>query len=274
MKKLQQLTLLAVVTATCLCSCVSSKKIIYFQGADSIYAEAQNIQLKYEMRLKPADQVLIKITCDSPELLEIFNSDVTMGSTSRSGSSSSYGTTGSMGSSLSYTVDNEGNLILPVLNKVFVGGMTCDEAAIAIENKVKEMDIIKNPDVTVHLLNARVTVLGAVRTPKVVNITSERNTVLDIISQCGDISDQGLRNKITLFREDNGLRTMYKMDLTSTDIFESPAFYVQQNDLIYVQPNKSQNVKSSAFSTFLSSAASILGFISSVTALVFTLSRK
>ena len=273
MKKLQQLTLLAVVTATCLCSCVSSKKIIYFQGADSVYAQAQEIKLKYEMKLKPADQVLIKITCDSPELLEIFNSDVTMGSGSRNGSSMSYGTTGSMGSALSYTVDNQGYLILPVLGKVHVGGLTCDEAAIAIEDKVKEKDIIKDPDVTVHLLNARVTVLGAVRSPRVVSITSERNTVLDIISQCSDISDQGLRNKISLYREDNGFRTKYDMDLTSVDIFESPAFYVQQNDLIYVQPNKSQNVKSSAFSTFLSSAASILGFISSVTALVFTLSK-
>lgn len=256
----------------CLSSCVSSKKIIYFQGADSVYAYAQAIQQKYEMKLKPADQVLIKITCDSPELLEIFSSDVTMGSNART-VSGSYGNTGSMGSVYGYTVDNEGDLLLPVLGHVHVGGLTCDQAAKAIENKVISKNIIKDPEVTVRLLNARVTVLGAVKSAHVVSLTSERNTILDVLAQCGDVSDQALRQKVTLYREENGQRSMYHMDLTQVDIFESPAFYVQQNDLIYVQPNKSQNVKSSAFTTFLSTGASILGFVTSLTALVFTLSK-
>lgn len=257
----------------CLSSCVSSKKIIYFQGADSVYAYAQAIQQKYEMKLKPADQVLIKITCDSPELLEIFNSDVTMGSGSRNGGSLSYGTTGSMGSVYGYTVDNEGDLQLPILGKVHVGGLTCDQAARAVENKVVSKNIIKNPEVTVRLLNARVTVLGAVKSAHVVSLTSERNTILDVLAQCGDVSDQALRQNVTLYREENGQRSMFHMDLTQVDIFENPAFYVQQNDVIYVQPNKSQNVKSSAFTTFLSTGASILGFVTSLTALVFTLSK-
>ena len=255
----------------CLSSCVSSKKIIYFQGADSVYAYAQAIQQKYEMKLKPADQVLIKITCDSPELLEIFSSDVTMGSSGTN--SSNYGNTGSLGSVYGYTVDNEGDLLLPVIGKVHVGGLTCDDAAKAIENKVISKNIIKDPEVTVRLLNARVTVLGAVKSPHVVSLNSERNTILDVLAQCGDVSDQALRQKVTLYREENGQRSMYHMDLTQVDIFENPAFYVQQNDLIYVQPNKSQNVKSSAFTTFLSTGASILGFVTSLTALVFTLSK-
>lgn len=260
------------VVVLCLSSCVSSKKIIYFQGSDSVYAYAQAIQQKYEMKLKPADQVLIKITCDSPELLEIFSSDVTMGSSSRN-TTGSYGNTGSLGSVYGYTVDNEGDLLLPVLGHVHVGGLTCDQAAKAIENKVISKNIIKDPEVTVRLLNARVTVLGAVKSAHVVNLTSERNTILDVLAQCGDVSDQALRQKVTLYREENGQRSMYHMDLTQVDIFESPAFYVQQNDLIYVQPNKSQNVKSSAFTTFLSTGASILGFVTSLTALVFTLSK-
>ena len=271
MKKLSILMLLGAVVL-CLSSCVSSKKIIYFQGSDSVYAYAQAIQQKYEMKLKPADQVLIKITCDSPELLEIFSSDVTMGSSNRT-NTSSYGNVGSLGSVYGYTVDNEGDLLLPVLGKVHVGGLTCDQAAKAIENKVISKNIIKDPEVTVRLLNARVTVLGAVKSAHVVSLTSERNTILDVLAQCGDVSDQALRQKVTLYREENGQRSMYHMDLTQVDIFESPAFYVQQNDLIYVQPNKSQNVKSSAFTTFLSTGASILGFVTSLTALVFTLSK-
>lgn len=272
MKKISILTLMAVV-AVCLSSCVSSKKIIYFQGADSIYAQAQQIQQKYEMKLKPADQVLIKVTCDSPELLELFNSDVIMGSSSRTGGSSNYAS-GSMTNAYGYTVDNNGFLTLPVIGKVQVQHLTCDEAAVVIEDAIKAQNIIKDPEVTVRLLNARVTVLGAVKGPRVVTLTSERNTVLDVLSQCGDVSDQALRQKVTLFREEDGIRTMYHMDLTQADIFENPAFYVQQNDLVYVQPNKSQNVKSSAFSTFLSSAASIVGFVTSLTALIISLSKK
>lgn len=270
MKKILSMTFVAA-AIVCLSSCVSSEKIIYFQHSDVVFEEAQQILQKYEMRLKPADQVLIKVTCDNPELLEVFNMDVTMGAGMRSGASLSYGTTGSMGSVYGYTVDNNGNLILPMLDPVYVRNLTCDEAATAIENMIKHKNIIKDPDVTVRLLNARVAVLGAVRSPHVVSLTSERNTVLDVLSQCGDVSDQGLRKKVTLYREENGKRSMYHLDLTQADIFDSPAFYVQQNDVIYVQPNKSQNVKSSAFSAFLGVAGSVISALASVAALVISI---
>ena len=272
MKKLLSLGAVACM-AICLSSCVSTKKIQYFQGSDQMFEQAQAIIQKYEMHLKPADQILIKVTCDNPELLEVFSLDVTLGAGARSGGNMSYGASGSMGSVYGYTIDNNGQVRLPVLGMVQVGGLTCDQAAEAIEQTIIQKNIIINPSVTVRLLNARVAVLGAVRSPHVVSLNSERNTVLDVLSQCGDLSDQGLREKITLYREDNGIRQKYDLDLTQADIFESPAFYVQQNDLIYVQPNKSQNVRSSAFPTYLSAGASILGFISSITALVFAIMK-
>ncbi|MCR5180624.1 MAG: polysaccharide biosynthesis/export family protein [Bacteroidaceae bacterium] len=270
MKKYSTLALLAI-AILCLSSCVSSKKIIYFQGSDSLYAQAQDIVQKYEMRLKPADQVLIKVTCDNPELLEIFNLDVTMGSGMRGGGNLSYGTTGSMGSVYGYTVDNEGYLDLPSLGKVKVGNMTVDEAARAVEKVIQSRNLIKEPEVTVRLLNARVAVLGAVKSPHVVSLNSERNTILDVLASCGDVSDQALRQNVTLFRENNGKREMFHMDLTQADIFKSPGFYVQQNDLIYIQPNKSQNVKSSAFSTFLGVGGSVISALASMTALVISI---
>jgi len=258
----------------CLSSCVSSKKIIYFQGSEQMFTEAQDILQKYEMRLKPADQVLIKVTCDNPELLEIFNLDVTMGSGSRTGSSySGLSNASSLGSVYGYTVDNAGYLDLPAIGKVLVANMTVEEAGRTIENSIVSKNLIKEPKVTVRLLNARVTVMGAVRSPHVVSLHSQRNTVLDVLAECGDVSDQALRQHVTLYRENNGKREMYHLDLTQADIFNNPAFYVQQNDLIYIEPNKSQNVRSSAFNTFLSSAASILSFVSSVTALVIVLTK-
>lgn len=272
MKKFFNLLAMAAI-AVALTSCVSTKKIKYFQGSDQMFDQAQAILQNYEMHLKPADQILIKVTCDNPELLEVFNIDVTLGSGNRTGSMTSYGTTGSMGSIYGFNIDNDGFVRLPVLGMVKVGGLTCDQAAEAIEKTIVEKNIIKNPDVTVRLLNARVAVLGAVKSPHVVSLTSERNTVLDILAQCGDLSDQGLREHITLYREDNGIRRKYDLDLTKAEIFENPAFYVQQNDLIYVQPNKSQNVKSSAFSTFLGVGGSIISAISSAVAIVIAVTK-
>lgn len=255
-------------------SCVSQKKLVYFQGADSLYANAQNIAQQYEMRLKPADQILIKITTSDsePELLEVFARDVTMGSFGTN--SSAYNQGGTVSNSYGYTVTNDGYVVLPAIGRVDVNNMTCEEAARTIEKKVKDMKLINDPEVTVRLQNARVTVVGAVSSPRTVNLTSERNTVIDILAQCGDLEPASLRKNIKLFREVNGQRQMYTLDITDANIFNSPAFYVQQNDMIYVEPNKSLGVKSSAFYTFLSAGASILGLASSIVALVLSIKNS
>lgn len=276
MKKISLLACTAFVLMASLVStsCVSQKKLVYFQGADSLYANAQNIAQQYEMRLKPADQILIKITTSDsePELLEIFARDVTMGSFGTN--SSSYNQGGTVSNSYGYTVTNDGYVVLPAIGRVDVNNMTCEEAARTIEKKVKDMKLINDPEVTVRLQNARVTVIGAVTSPRTVNLTSERNTVIDILAQCGDLEPASLRKNIKLFREVNGQRQMYTLDITDANIFNSPAFYVQQNDMIYVEPNKSLGVKSSAFYTFLSAGASILGLASSIVALVLSIKNS
>lgn len=276
MKKISLLACTAFVLLASLVStsCVSQKKLVYFQGADSLYANAQNIAQQYEMRLKPADQILIKITTSDsePELLEIFARDVTMGSFGTN--SSSYNQGGTVSNSYGYTVTNDGYVVLPAIGRVDVNNMTCEEAARTIEKKVKDMKLINDPEVTVRLQNARVTVIGAVTSPRTVNLTSERNTVIDILAQCGDLEPASLRKNIKLFREVNGQRQMYTLDITDANIFNSPAFYVQQNDMIYVEPNKSLGVKSSAFYTFLNAGASILGLASSIVALVLSIKNS
>ena len=266
--------LFALMTVLLMSSCVSTKKIVYFQNSEEVFSQAQQIVQQYEMRLKPADQVLIKVTCSEPELLTIFAQDVTMG-TAGTGSSSylNSGSGGTMSNAYGYTVTNDGNLILPAIGVVSVSGCTCDEAAKRIEQSIIDANLIKDPEVTVRLLNGRVAVLGAVKSPKVVNLTSERNTILDVLSQCGDIADTGLRKKISLYREENGERKMYSIDLTDCDVFQNPAYYVQQNDMIYVEPNKSQSIRSSAFYTFLSAGSSIVSVIASVVAIVISVTK-
>ena len=264
--------------AVMMCSCVSTKKIVYFQGADSLYTQAQQVLQQYEMKLKPADQIMVKVTCSEPDLLSVFAQDVVMGSTGggRSNSSSylSSGASGGMSNAYGYTITNDGYVVLPSIGKVYVAGLTTVDAAKVIEEKIKQVNHISDPDVTVNLLNARVAVLGAVKSPRVVSLTSERNTVLDVLSQCGDIADTGLRQKIKLFREVEGRRMMYEMDLTKSNVFESPGYYVQQNDLIYVEPNKSQSIKSSAFYTFWTAGATIISTLATVTSMIFLIKNN
>ena len=127
------LAILALVMA----SCVSTKKIVYFQGADSVFAQAQQIMQQYEMKLKPADQILIKLTCSEPDLLTVFAQDVVMGT---AGAISSYNlnSSGSIANAYAYTVTNDGYVVLPSVGRVKVEGLTSDEAAKAIENAIKE----------------------------------------------------------------------------------------------------------------------------------------
>lgn len=261
--------LLALVAVLLMSSCVSTKKIVYFQDPDELFRQAQQITQQYEMRLKPADQLLIKVTCSEPELLTIFAQDVTMGTAGNTGSINiNQGNQTAMTNAYGYTVNNDGIIILPAVGPVNVAGLTSDEAATRIEDAIKDAKLILDPKVTVRLLNGRVSVLGAVKAPQVVNLTSERNTILDVLSRCGDIADTGLRQKITLYREQNGEIKKYEIDLTKVDVFKNEAYYVQQNDLIYVEPNKSQTVKSSAFYTFLSAGASIVSVISAIVTIV------
>ena len=254
-------------------SCVSQKKLIYFQGSDTLYSHAQKISQQYEMRLKPADQIMVKITTSEsePELLQVFARDVTMGTL---GTNYNMTQTGTLSNAYGYTVTNNGYVVLPAVGRVYVNNMTCEEAARTIEKKVIEQKLLNAPEVTVRLQNARVTIIGAVKSPKSVNLTSERNTVIDVLAQCGDLDVTSLRTNIKLFRETNGERQMYTLDLTDVNIFNNPAFYVQQNDMIYVEPNKSLGVKSSAFYTFLSAGATILGLTSSIVALVFSIKNN
>ena len=277
MKKFYSL-LPIMVFAAMMCSCVSTKKIVYFQGADSLYTQAQQVLQQYEMKLKPADQILVKVTCSEPDLLSVFAQDVVMGTSGGGrGTSSSYlssGASGGMSNAYGYTITNDGCVVLPSIGRVKVDGLTTVDAAKVIEDKIREVNHITDPGVTVNLLNERVAVLGAVKSPRVVSLTSERNTVLDVLSQCGDIADTGLRQKIKLFREVDGKRMMYEMDLTKANVFESPGYYVQQNDLIYVEPNKSQSIKSSAFYTFWTAGATIISTLATVTSMIFLIKNN
>ena len=267
MKKIPFLLLALAVVAMCTTGCVSSKKIIYFQGSDTMFAHAQKILQHYEMRLKPADQVVIKVTSSEPDLLKSFSQGVILGSSSSN--TGNIGGSNSMGNLYSYTVSSEGDITLPIMGKVHVADLTTEEVSALVAEKLISGGYVNDPEVTTKLLNARVTVLGAAGHVSVINLTSERNTISDILAQCGDIDDTGFKHKVRLYREQNGERVMYILDLTKADIFRSPAYYVQQNDLIYVEPNRTKNIKASPMYTYMSAGSSIIGAVMTVISLIF-----
>lgn len=268
MKKYITLTALLAMLLMTGTSCVSTKKIVYFQDSDSIFAKAQRILQQYEMRVKPADQIQIRVTSSEPELLDVFRQEVVIG-----GSQNTNNINSSLSTQGAFTINNAGEVVLPLLGSIKVADNTCEEIGRIIEQRIIEKGIVQDPSVSVRLLNARVAVLGAVQRPGVVSLTSERNTLADVLAQCGDIDDTGLRYHVKLFREQNGQRQIYEMDMTKADVFQSPGFYMQQNDLIYVEPNKSKSIKSSAAYTFLGAGASIMAFLTTIISLVILLTK-
>lgn len=272
MKRLPILTTLVVMLSLALTGCVSSKKIKYFQGSDTLFTQAQKINQQYELRIKPADELRIHLTCTDKELLQPFTQTKTMGAGGQSEYSSQAG--GSMSHGLAYLVHKNGQIRLPQLGNIPVEGLTSRECARLIEQKIKDANLIPDPQARVEILSARVTVVGAVKRPGVVSLNNERTSIIDVLIQCGDVDDASLRQHVRLFREENGKRKMYKMDLTKADIFSHPAYYVQQNDMIYVEYNKSLNIKSSPTSTFLAAGGSILSAVISLINMAFWIKRK
>lgn len=248
-------------------SCVSSKKIKYFQGSDTLFTHAQKIAQTYEMRIKPADELLIRLTCSDEELLKPFAQTTTMGS-----SQNNRGNIGGMGNSYSYLVNKDGQIRLPQLGYIPVANLTTHELERLVEQKIRDSKLVPDPVARIEILSAHVTVIGA--TSGVVNLRSPRTSIIDVLSQLGDLPDTSRRHNIRLFREENGKRKMYKLDLTKADVFSHPAYYVQQNDIIYIDQNKSINIKSSPTSTFLAAGGSILGAVISLINMAFWIKRK
>ena len=176
---------------------------------------------------------------------------------------------------MTYLVDSKGDITMPVLGTLHVGGLTTEQIQQLVTEKVS-IDV-DNPTVIVKMVNFHVNVAGEVRTPGVVNVTRERFSVLDALSSAGDLTEYGERSNVLLVREENGKRTAHRINLNSSDILTSPYFYVQQNDYIYVTPNKirQDNSKYNQNNAFkLSVISTIVSACSVVASLVIALAIK
>lgn len=138
---------------------------------------------------------------------------------------------------MGYVVDNEGYIDFPVLGKIKAAGLSRWELQTEIANQLNDKQMLKDGLVTVEFMNFKVSILGEVNKPGTYTINSDKVNVLEAIAMAGDLTIFGERNKVFVLREENGERKSYQLDLRSADIFSSPAYYLKQNDVIYVQPN-------------------------------------
>lgn len=242
-----------------LVSCVPSKKMIYLQGAEEMSETPQTIAQNYELKIVPDDQLLITVSSKDGELLELFANSQVLGSSESS----------SIQETVGLRVDKQGKIEVPILGEMQAAGLTRGELAKAIEAKLIEGEYLKDPTVTVQLKSFKVTVMGEVNSPGVQAISGDRVTILEALTMAGDLTPSGKRDNILVVREEGDQRVSYVVDLTSSEkVLTSPCYYLKQNDVVYVQPNKSIGVKGSATLSFVSASSSILSVIASVLSIV------
>ena len=156
-----------------------------------------------------------------------------------------------------YTVDTKGCIDFPVLGKIFIAGMTREEVAAHIKSELQSHDLIKDPVVTVEYMNLSIAVMGEVKNPGRYNIDKDHLTILDALSQAGDLTIYGKREKVLVLRNEEGKQRVYGVNLCSAEhLYTSPVYYLQQNDVVYVEPNDTKarqstvngnNVRSTSF---------------------------
>lgn len=213
-------------------SCASPEKVLYLQDVDQY--KQQEIDEVYEVRIHKDDLLAIMVNSKNPELALPFNMPMV---TYQLGTNQ-----GAAGQQrvLGYLVDSEGNIDFPILGKLHVDGLTRLQLTELIKNKLIEEDLIRDPIVTVQMLNFKISVMGEVARPGSFTINSDRITLLEALSMAGDLTIYGKRDRVAVIRELEGRRTILYHDLRSAELFRSPCYYLQQNDIIYVEPNRTK----------------------------------
>lgn len=238
-------------------ACKTKEKMVYFQGV-----QEDSVAVAYTTVLEVDDFISVVVTADNPEqalqfnlpsqgVIQSANNGYTVGNPAR----------------LGYLIDKDGYINFPVIGKVKLGGLERSEAVRLLEKEIAAY--INNPVVQLQIENFKVTVLGDVSRPGTFKIPNERITLLEAVGLAGDLKLTGVRKNVLVIREQNGVRTEYRVDLTSKELFTSPVYYLKQNDVIYVEPNMAARSQSTFFRTtgsiFISIASVVVATISVLT---------
>jgi polysaccharide export outer membrane protein len=239
-----------------LSSCVSKKDIVYFQNDEIDQAKVSN---SYRTIIKPDDLLQITITALDIEAVRPFNLAAVTYSTS---SNSAIG----VAQQQTYLVDTSGEIDFPVLGKLKIGGLSRNEVIDLLKRKLSP-DYIKEPNVNINIANYKISVMGDVQRPGSYNIPNERITILDALALAGDVNISGQRNNLLIIREEENKKVQYRVDLRSNALLTSPVYYLQQNDVVYVEPNYAR-IQSASANSSTSLFISITGLIITIVSLL------
>lgn len=238
-------------------SCGTPKNVAYFQDLNNNPDTVITLQNRV-ITVKPTDKIYIGVKSKDQQISQLFNLTGSNSSSSSNVSKDAY----------YYTVDSKGNIDFPVLGTVHVANLSREQVAEKIKKALIDASLVKDPVVTVGLSNLHYSVMGEVNHPGQFAIEDEKVTILDAISKAGDLTIQGRRNDVMVLRQENGHQKIYKIDLYSgKDIFSSPAYYLQQNDVVYVTPNDTKKRSS----TLNGNTVQSTGFWMSISSLIVTI---
>ena len=262
MKKLCYLWLLLLPLA--FTACTSYKSVPYLQNDSIVNQVSQNPQL-YDARIQPKDLLTIVVSTTQAELAVPFNLTVPTIVAAESRSLTS------QPSLQSYLVDNQGYIDFPVLGKLRVVGLTKSETENLVKSKLKDY-LKEEPVVNVRFINYKISVIGEVNRPSTFTIANEKVNVFEALAMAGDLTFYGLRNNVKLIREDqSGVKQIITLNLNDANVVLSPYYYLQQNDILYVTPNKAKAKTSdiTASTSLWVSATSILVSVASLLVTIF-----
>lgn len=225
-------TLSLCVMLSLLTSCMSTKKVTYFENKDEINNALS--KTLYDAKIMPKDILQIQVFTMTPEAAAPFNL------MKLTGTSSSTTNTNGQGTIYDYLVDNNGNIEYPVLGTLHLGGMSKTEAEQFIKSKIQPY-LAESENVVVHvsMMNYKYAVLGGVKTPGLYTTRNEKVSILEAIAQAGDLTTFAYRDRIFLIREgSDGQKEFHRLDINDANIINSPYYYLQQNDVVYVEPRK------------------------------------
>lgn len=209
-------------------SCASSEKFALLQNAST---ENETKTADFQATLQPDDVLMIVISAENPIITQPYNlNNVSLSMNNES--------TMAQQRLLSYQIDQEGTIQMPGLGAIKAAGKTRNQLVTHIEKLL--VGKITNPVITIRIINFKISVQGEVNRPGTFPISSERVTLLEAISMAGDLTIYGKRDNILVIREENGVKSYQKVDITKGDFVNSPYYYLSQNDLIYVEPNKTR----------------------------------
>ncbi|RZK36183.1 MAG: sugar transporter [Hymenobacter sp.] len=221
------------------CACRPTRNLVYFSdlvGNDSYQARVSQVA---EIKIQPNDLLAIRVSSLNAESNAIFNQGVISSTTASPATTLDQAVPPAEG----YLVDQQGNINFPLLGQVKLGDLTREQAVAQLTKAVE--GYVKSPIVTVRLLNFKVTVIGEVSRPSTFTVPTERINVLEALGLAGDLTPYGRRENVLLLREKSGVRTTTRLNLNSKTLLNSPYFYLQQNDVLYVEPDKIKEVQAS-----------------------------